>query len=159
MGWVGVAAITAVGLVLRLRGLADRPLWFDEIGLVLRALGEPELSHDGPWSVLVTRLAIALAGSEDPFWLRLPSAVQGAAAIPVLYAAGVAAGGRRVGLAAAALLALSPLAVYHAGFARPYGAAALAAALLLLAAIRAFAEDAPLRWLALAAAIAFAATV
>jgi 4-amino-4-deoxy-L-arabinose transferase-like glycosyltransferase len=157
--WLAVAALTAVGLALRLKGLGHRALWWDEIALVLRALGAPDPSQDGPWNVLVTRLAILLSGSEDPIWLRLPSALQSAAAIPVLYAAGVAAGGRRVGLAAAAFLAASPLAVHWSSYVRPYGALSLASALLVLTGIRACADDAPGRWLALAAAVAFAGTV
>ncbi len=56
----------------------------------------------------------------NPEWLRLPSLVAGTASIPLLYLVGSRLLGRAAGVAAAALLALSPFMIYYSTEARAY---------------------------------------
>lgn len=83
-------------------------------------------------------LAWASAKLGDPtVWLRLPSLVLGTATVPVVYAIGRETIGRACGLIAAAVMALTPFAVYYGIEARPYATMTLFVALATLALLRA----------------------
>ncbi len=78
--------------------------------------------------------AWATAKLGDPsVWLRLPSIVLGTATVPVVYAIGARWRGRRVGLVAAAILAIAPFTVYYGVEARPYASMTFFVALSTLA--------------------------
>lgn len=70
--------------------------------------------------------------STSPQWLRLPSLLAGVALVPLLFAATRRLAGAGVGLAAAALTALSPSAVALSGVMRPYALQQAALALACL---------------------------
>ena len=140
--------ILLVGLVivlasyLRLDGLGEPSLWFDEILHVEKAA----TALNEPWHAWFTGLGVdnengslyyatqslALRIRPDEVGARLMPALAGIATVGVLFAAGLAAtGDRRSALIAATLLALSPLHVYYSREARPYSAVILMASLLM----------------------------
>lgn len=141
-----LGGLILVGLALRLAKLADG-VYADELSTLYivrgRSLGEaldivssdaevsPPLSFIASW-------AFAKLGSA-PELIRLPSLIAGMLSIPLTYLVGARAVGRTAGIAAAAIVALSPFMVYFATEARGYALAIallLASTLALLQAIR-----------------------
>lgn len=137
-----VLAALLVGLALRLLYLGAAPLWFDEV------LTADWVSH--PWREMialclsdnhpplyfaVAKLAHDLLGS-SAWALRLPSAVLGAAVVPLAAAAGATLADGRAGRWTAWFAALSPFLVHHAQEARMYSLVATLAAANLLALCR-----------------------
>src|SRR5688572_6747003 len=124
--WPIVAAVSLVGLSLRLLGLADESFWQDEAwSWKMMQTGFGELIRDTAESDLHPPLYYAILWfwsrfGDGEFWLRLPSALFGAAAIPLLFRIGSRWFGRSAGLMAAALLALSPNATYFSQEVRSY---------------------------------------
>jgi mannosyltransferase len=135
---IWMTVILLIGLGLRLRGLNHQSLWIDEslswlVGLlpldesltwILRDFVHP------PFYYLLLRAALRLGQSE--FILRLPSAIAGTIAIPVIYKLGRDSGGpfesrRATGLLTAALLAVNPFQIWYSQEARQYGLAFLLA--------------------------------
>lgn len=121
-------AILLLGLSLRLNGLGAKSLWQDEIG-TLKHVASGGVS-DLIWSVLDKTLPapplhfllvylFSFLGSGD-FLLRFPSAIFGILGVTAAYKLGEALFGRREGLLAAFLLALSPLHVRYSQEARAY---------------------------------------
>lgn len=94
---------------------------------------------------------------ESASLLRLPAAVAGIAAVPALYWAGRELAGRRAATIAAALLAVSPMAVRYSQFARPFGFALLFTSLSFACLVRALRTGRP-AWLAAYAVCVAAAT-
>lgn len=140
-----VAALTSVGLVLRLLKLGDS-VYADELSTLYivrgRSLGDvinlvtsdaevtPPLSFVAAW--LFAKLGSA------PELIRLPSLIAGTLTIPLTFFVGRRAMSEAVGLIAAAIVALSPFMVYFSTEARGYALAIaflLAATLALLRAI------------------------
>lgn len=137
-------AVLVLAAVLRFHEIDDQPLWSDEafshhaamlsfreLWLVLPR----EDSHPALYYTLL-KLWTGLFGSGET-GLRGLSALSGVATVPVLYAAGRALGpsaeaGRRLGIMAALLFALSPLHLAYAQEARPYAPQTFAVALGLL---------------------------
>jgi len=127
-----VLGITAVALVLRLPQLdqslfGDELFAFDEVvhrsfgGMLDAVLNGPEVT---PPAYFV--LAWITAQFGDPtIWIRLPSLLAGVALVPLTYALGTLTAGRRAALFAAAVMALSPLAIFYSVEARPYALLAL----------------------------------
>jgi uncharacterized membrane protein len=127
--WIAAATILLVGILLRFFWLGRWSLWTDELytwrivqDLRLLREGVPDDQHPPLYHLL---LAAWLTAGDGEAWLRLPSAVAGAAAIPVMLGAGTILGKRRLGLIAAALTATSPLLVWYAREMRMYGLATL----------------------------------
>ena len=135
---VGVAILTGAALLLRLYRLGWQGLWFDEAyTLFIARMPAVEawraLVVDGvhpPLFYALQKAALALGQSE--FALRLPSAVFGAAAVPLVYILGRRWAGWGTGALAALLLALSPFHLWTSQDARMYSLlAALALACML----------------------------
>ena len=127
-----LAVITFCGAWLRISHLGNKSLWLDEGATV--ALARASWQHfawvwwHGEANLqtiyfLLMRGWIHL-GSSEPF-LRLPSAIFGIVTIPALYSAARKFTGVWESLAAAALLAFSPSAVYYSQEARGYTLATL----------------------------------
>jgi len=98
---------------LRLWGLADHNIWWDEgVGAYLARLPVAELlnwaAHDvhPPLHYLILR-AWWLVTGDGEYLLRFPSVMAGTLGVALLYRLGRALGGRRAGLVAALFLALS----------------------------------------------------
>ncbi|MEP7356330.1 MAG: glycosyltransferase family 39 protein [Anaerolineales bacterium] len=134
-----ILAALLVAALLRLASLGHASLWLDELynltvlpGATLARLGMPVDQHPPLYYLL---LHAWLAVGQGELWMRLPSALAGVLAVALLGLAGALLGGRPVGLLAAALLAVSPLAVWYSREARMYGPAGLAWAASLAGAI------------------------
>lgn len=136
-----IAALTVVALGLRL--VAPRGLWLDEatsvhqarlgfgemLGLIYREDNHPPLHHALLW------LDIRLVGDSE-LAVRLPSIVMGALLVPMLYLTGKALFDRRVGVIAAAIGAVAPLAVWYGQEARMYSQFMLLAVIAVYAQAR-----------------------
>jgi hypothetical protein len=90
-------------------------------------------------------------------WIRLFSIILGAATIPVIYLIGRETVGRRAGVVAGAIVALSPFSFYYGVEARPYASMAFFVALSTWALLRAVRHGGIWWWALYAAAAAAAA--
>jgi|GEM_PF-1628044 len=137
--------LVALATAVRCATLSWSSLWLDEVytvveagrpwGTLLLGLLTPQQGY--PLYILAMRLWIALAGTGEAA-LRLPSALAGIGTVPLLYLLGRRLFGRQAGLLAAALLALSPLAIWYSQEAKSYALLLLvtvAASLLLWEAV------------------------
>jgi hypothetical protein len=143
-----VAAITLIGLILRLPSFADS-LFGDELsayyivahhtfGQVMHLLNyhstelNPQLFFILAW---ISQTVLGLSAET----MKLPSLIVGTATIPMIYCLGRQAGGARTGLVAAGLAACCPFLIFYSTEARPYALMlflVLGAALALLRALR-----------------------
>lgn len=122
---LALAVVLLVAALLRLWRLDGQSLWVDEI-LTLQAanvggglsLREAFWNIQGPLHSTLIHFVSRVSASEVA--LRAPSAVAGIAAVPVIYLLGRDMVGRRVGLVAAALAAVSPFAVWYSQEVRNY---------------------------------------
>jgi len=133
--WVPPLAVGAVALVLRLYGLADKPLWLDEVATLHRAtIGFSamiaEALHSKHYPTYFALLWLVAKLGVSTWLLRLPSAIFGAIATALVVVIGREADKPRTGIAAGLLLALSPFDVQYGQEARSY---TLVAALILVA--------------------------
>ncbi|MHB1294468.1 MAG: glycosyltransferase family 39 protein [Anaerolineae bacterium] len=134
-----LCALAAAGLGLRLYHLGAQSLWYDEaqtlyiagfpLGEIIQRAYRPPLYH------FLLHVWAPLAGQSE-FWLRLPSALFGAAIPPLAYAVTTRLYGRRTGLLAALLAALSPVLVWYSQELRMYSLMALEFLALLYATVR-----------------------
>jgi len=154
-----LAALTLAALALRLPGMgqdlfADELYTFDDVhgrgprGVVehLRSGG----TEDNPPLFFLLAWASAKLG-DDTVWIRLPSLVLGTATVPVVYALGRRALSPGAGLVAAALVAVSPFAIYYSAEARAYATLAFLVALSTLLLLKALEGRRPGWWAAYAA--------
>jgi hypothetical protein len=135
--------ILLVGAALRCAGLGTEALWNDEghtwwwAGQPLRDLwgtrGAAE--HTPPLYYSLQHLWLVAFGSSEVA-LRSLSALLGTLTIPLTYLVGRMAGGRGVGLLAAALLATSPVHVYYSQEARTYALLCAATTVAVLGLLR-----------------------
>lgn len=131
-------SVIAGGLFLRLAWLGRASLQIDEIVTIRDALAQPnlasiyqtELQRFFWYRVLplfmfpIHWMGLLWHGTEGfpPEWLlRLPSALVGAATIPLCYLLGKELGGRRVGWMAMVFAAISPFHIYYSREAYAYG--------------------------------------
>jgi mannosyltransferase len=134
-----LSALTVAGAVLRVWQIGSKSVWIDEAFSVWVA--RQPLASGVSWLVRIDQhpplyyalLHLWLCLGDGPAALRLLSASASALNIPVLYALGRRLAGRRVGLLAAAILALSPFHVYLAQEARMYALLSLLVSLSLWA--------------------------
>jgi 4-amino-4-deoxy-L-arabinose transferase-like glycosyltransferase len=117
--WLALLGVTLLGLAVRLYGLTNYGLWFDEayhIQLVqlpsITAMLGAVLSNppSDPLYVLLLRPWVALFGPGDGS-VRTMSVLLSTATLPATYWLGRVVAGRTVGLIGALLLAVSPYAV------------------------------------------------
>ncbi|MBI2870626.1 MAG: glycosyltransferase family 39 protein [Candidatus Omnitrophica bacterium] len=124
-----VAALTLVGLALRLRGLGNLGFWGDEAYQALAVEGI--LKHGYPLlpsgAVYLRALPFqylqavsAFVFGLNEFALRFPGVLFGAAVIPAIYLLGRDLFGRGAGILAAAVLAFSVMEIDMSRFARVY---------------------------------------
>jgi uncharacterized membrane protein len=119
-------AIVALGALLRLFHLGYQSLWVDEMFTLEVATPKPGypiwqlLRHNihGPLHTFVVFLFRSV--SENDAWLRLPGAIAGIAAIPLLFAWLRVRLGARTALWGALLLAINPLHIYYSQELRNY---------------------------------------
>jgi hypothetical protein len=180
-----VVLILALAAGLRVEAIGAKPLWYDEIGSVLRADGRLAYADaedgtampkrpvgigprrglraviDEPADVHPPLFYVLLRWWSDAFG-RSGEALRGLTVVfslgTVVAAAGLAArlGGRRAGLIAGALVAASPFEVYYAQEARPYAILGLLATAATFALVRLAAGGRPAWWAAYSSALAVA---
>lgn len=161
--WLLLFLLTAIAAAVRCGTLSFQSLWLDEISTVaeagrpwhelLVALVSPQQGY--PLYILGMRLWVTLWGTGEAA-LRWPSALAGLASVPLLWLLGRRLYGWTAGLLAAALLALSPLAVWYSQEAKAYAFLMLlttAGWLLLWEAVE---EGSPRCWWAFAVVTALA---
>jgi mannosyltransferase len=132
-----LALATLLSAALRLPFLGTQSLWFDEtytVHVVHGSLGElwqrvGATESTPPLFYLLTWAWVHLVGSTGAAAVRTVSALALVAAVPVAYAALRRLVGWQAALAAAALLAVSPLLSWYAVDARAYGLLVLVALL------------------------------
>lgn len=156
-----VVVLTTMGLAFRVRGLVVpiRGLWIDETFSIWLAKLPPiqaipviaSLDQHPPLYALL--LHFWLLGGDDPWWTRLFSVLLGTATIPVAARLGRVAGGRRLGLIAACLVALSPELVRYSQEARMYALVVLLVFLATLFLVEAIERGERRHWFGYGAAV------
>jgi mannosyltransferase len=137
-----LAAVVGLAAWLRLSNLTAQSLWWDEVvswqqsrldlaGLIAATARD----NYPPLQNILIHISM-LAFGETEFGLRLPSALLGIANVLGIYWLGTMLGGRRAGLIAAGLLALSGYHIWYSQEARMYALLALSATLFAGCAIR-----------------------
>jgi mannosyltransferase len=121
--WIAVLAVALVGLGLRLYHIGNHGLFVDEVYsvLVAKGIGDPELirfDSARPFYFLLLKGWLSL--SSDETWMRFFSVIFGTANIALIYLLGKDLAGRKVGLAAAILTALSPMEIHYSQQVRMY---------------------------------------
>jgi mannosyltransferase len=118
--------IFLLGLALRLYDLGSESIWFDEaIAVKIARMGPLEIirttlgDNNPPLYYLILHYWMLLAGDSE-FALRVPSALAGALAIPVIYSIGSMLFSRGSGLMAALILSLSAYHIRYSQEARTY---------------------------------------
>ncbi len=157
---IALGTLTAAALALRLVHLTRFELFVDEAATwwfarLIAAGGLFEvmsLEPTPPLYYLSIGFLMRLFG-DSVFVLRLPSAIFGAAAIPIVFALGRALFGRRIGWLAALLLALHPLHVFYSREARVYTLLLCLTMCTLLALWRALSSDSRRAWIIFSAAL------
>jgi mannosyltransferase len=144
-----VAGVTALGAVLRFATLGAQSYHHDEIvtasrvlrvgfGHAMDAVGFSESAP--PLYYALAWLWTQVAGTGE-WGLRSLSAVAGVATIPVAFLVGRELRGQRVGLLAAALVAVNPMLLWYSQEARAYSLLGLFCALSLLYCVRAMERE------------------
>jgi hypothetical protein len=134
-----VLALTALGALLRFATLDAQSFWLDElvtVSLLDRSFGDTlsgvRATEATPYLYYVLAWPWSRAFGLGEVGLRSLSAVVGTAAIPVAYGAGAACCSRRVGVLAAALVAVHPFLVWYSQEARAYSLLVLLGACTVL---------------------------
>lgn len=139
---LALLAVTLLALALRLHLLAEQSVWWDE-GLAAWAARQ-DLASIARWTSSDVHPPLyfwllhawrSLAG-ESAFALRLLSVFAGVLLVPLAGALGRYLGGRRAGIAAAALVAIAPFLLWWSQEMRMYELAALLATLSITLTIR-----------------------
>ena len=156
--WVPFAAVMALGTVVILAGLGRSSFFIDEIfswnasnqgwSGIVDAVQQQEVTP--PLYYVILWGWIGLTGAESELALRLPSAFAGIALVGAVAWLGTTVGGRRAGVVAGLLAALSPLALQYAQEVRAYVFVMLAVTVAAAATIRLAQEPERRRWLVIA---------
>lgn len=137
-GVVGILAIMALAVALRLYNLGSQPLWLDEAASLHFA--RLPLARQWSWEVPIdpgnpplyySLLHLWLVFGDSESSLRALSVIASVVTVPVVYLLGSTIADRRLGLLAALLLATSPLHVRYAQEARTYALFILTATVAL----------------------------
>ena len=137
--WIAVVLLTAFAGALRFATLDSQSFWLDELATVslldrgfggtLDGIRETEAT---PYLYYVLAWPWTRVFGLGEVGLRSLSAVVGTLAVPVSYAAGAALCSRRVGVVAAALVAVHPFLVWYSQEARSYSLLVLLGACVVL---------------------------
>lgn len=155
--YLSLGLVVLVGAFLRFTMLRQQSLWFDEIDVVVRAqrpLDEVlrtfiQAGENGPLYNILLALWVRLVGVSE-IAVRVPSAVAGVLAIPLMYALARRTVGPTAGLLAAGLLTISPYHIWYSQEAKMYTLVVLLALLSSLALVEALERDRRLPWAAYA---------
>jgi hypothetical protein len=125
--WIVVLALTAAAVVLRVPGMTQS-LALDEVytfgDVHVKTLGALfSQLHSGPEANPPLYFVLAWATlhlGNHAAWIRVPSLFLGSAAVPLVYLLGRQTVGVRAGVVAAALMAISPFAMFYGNEGRAY---------------------------------------
>lgn len=148
--WI-VAGLTALAALLRFATLGVQSYHHDEAITAGRVLGSDFLramdvvgfSESAPPLYYALAWLWTQATGTGEFGLRSLSALAGVATVPVAYLIGLELRGRRAGLMAAALVAVSPLMLWYSQEARAYALVVLLCGISLLYCARAYRHGRP----------------
>ncbi len=153
--WAPYVAVVALGALIILTGLGRSSFFIDEIfswnasnqGLagIADAVQQEEVTP--PLYYLILHGWIVLTGAESELMLRLPSAFAGIGLVAAVAWLGTVVGGRRAGIVAGLLTALSPLALQYAQEVRAYAFVMLAVTVAAAATVKLAEEPERRRWL------------
>lgn len=137
-----LCTLAAIGTGLRLYRL-ETGLWFDEIATLLESVRRPlgqivthfPSNNDHPLYSVLAHVAVSTFG-ESPWALRLPAVLFGVAAIPLLYACGIAVTNRLEAAAASLILTFSYHHIWFSQNARGYTMLLVSALVATLALVR-----------------------
>lgn len=161
---MALGVLVAAGFGLRLAGI-DQTLYADEYFthtiVTENGLGGvwDQVYHTSitpPLHYFLAWLSVQFGG-DSTVLVRLPSLILGTATIPLVFLLGRRVAGSAGGLLAAALMALSPFAIWYADEGRAYATMMFLVALSTLALLRALEEDGRRGWWAVFAVSACAA--
>ena len=145
-----VAALTVLGGLLRFATLDVQSFWLDEavtVEVVAGSLGDVfdnvAESESTPYLYYVLAWAWGNVFGLGEVGLRSLSALVGTITIPVTYAAAARLVDRRTGVVAAAVVAVSPMAIHYSQEARAYGLLILAAAVTVVGFASLYRETGP----------------
>ncbi len=133
-----VLGISLLALGVRLQNLTYHSVWFDEAMSIYWARSTPARIVEVGLNLVEDRLpplyylllhGWRLAAGDGEFAYRFPSVVLGVLLVPIVFCLGRELFGRRVGVLAALLSALSPFLVWYSQEARMYALAVLLATL------------------------------
>jgi len=144
-----LAAIVILAAALRFYSLSNKGLWCDEVNMIMSSLGEaaPGENPGHPFLYfLVLRISMWFGRSE--FIVRLPAAIAGIAAIPLIYQTGKMLLSKEVGLVSAFLLAVSPHHIHYSQEAHSYALFTFLSLLSLLCLWRAAGSEHTRHWIA-----------
>src|SRR6478672_10039736 len=153
MALLAVGTVTCVAFALRWVA-SQQSLFGDEL-LAYAEVTPPSISsvlngvshHTATNPPVFFLIAWVAAKLGDPTTLiRLPSALAGAATVPVVYLLGQMIAGRRCGIIAAALYAVMPFAIFYGSEARPYALVILLVSLSSLTLLKALIAKGQKRW-------------
>lgn len=124
--WPLLLLIVLAAGVIRHVGLGDTPLWTDEALTLIITEIDPYLLWTVPIDptppMYYSLIELLFSGQVPDAWLlRLPSFIMGTVAVGLMFLAGRAAGGARVGLLSAVLLTVQTYHVVYSQEARAYG--------------------------------------
>jgi hypothetical protein len=147
-------AVFVLGLALRLYALDADSLWLDEIFTVttsrldLRSMPSFLATSDThpPMLYVVAKLAIGLWGGSE-FAIRLPAALLGSVSVLLVFKVGEILWGRKEGLIAAFLLAISAYHVQYSQEARDYSLMVFFSLLSLVFLLKALGQGRKRMWL------------
>jgi uncharacterized membrane protein len=161
--WIALGGIVAVAAVLRFWHLGSQGFWYDEAVTAALLRGRladvmPTVTRSESTPPLYYLLAwgwVRVFGHSEA-GLRSLSAVAGLATVPAAFGAARALAGARIGLIAAALVAVNPFLIWYSQEARAYALLALTSTLALWMFARARQDPTPRRLFAwgLAASLA-----
>jgi mannosyltransferase len=147
---LAIGGLTALAVVLRFSTLDSQSFWADEVATVkLLDLDLPSMLRAIPDSEGTPPVYYVLAWGWTQLFgtgeigVRSLSALAGAAAVPVFYAAAAELCSRRVALAVAALAAVNPLLIWYSQEARSYSLVVLLGALSVWAFARMLRRPSP----------------
>jgi mannosyltransferase len=156
-----VLVLTGIAAALRFATIGDQSYWYDEAitasmldgSLADMFRGVVDTESTPPLYYVLAWLWAHVVGSDEA-QLRSLSALAGTLVVPVAFAAGRAVATTRIGLAAAALAAVSPMLVWYSQEARAYSLLALLGGLSFVLFSRARVDPSPRRltlWAAVSA--------
>lgn len=151
---IALVVLTALALVPRILGM-DQTLYADEnftYSIITRG-GLGSVWHDVYHTSITPPLHYVLAwlavqfGGDSTVLIRLPSLLFGTALVPLVFLIARRSGGARAGLLGAALIALSPFAIWYSDEARAYATMMFFVALSTFALLRALQGDGRRWWI------------